>query len=201
MKRLRLLPLLLLAAIAAASPASAQSWKDALSKIATSVVDKLTGGKLTEKALIGTWSYTQPGVKFEGEDIVSDVAGSALESSVVKQLETAYAFAGLRPGAGSFTFNDDDTFGASLGSYELSGTYAFDPSTHVVTLRFAKGSIALGTIEGHAYIDGKELLLVFPVTKFVQTAASLGSKVASLATVAALLEKYKNVYIGFAFQK
>ena len=197
----KFLPLLLLAAIAAAGPASAQSWKDALSKIATSVVDKLTGGKLTEKALIGTWSYTQPGVKFEGEDVVSDVAGSALESTIVKQLETAYALAGLRAGAGSFTFNDDDTFGASLGSYELSGTYAFDPSTHVVTLRFAKGSISLGTIEGHAYIDGKELLLVFPVTKFVQTAAALGSKVSSLSTVAALLEKYKNVYIGFAFQK
>lgn len=200
MKKL-LFSLALLATIAATGPVSAQSWKDALSKITTSVLDRLTDGQLTEKALIGTWSYTQPGVKFEGEDMVSEIAGSALESTVVKRLETAYAYAGIRAGASSLTFNDDDTFSATLGKYALSGTYEFDASTHVVTLHFAKGKIALGTLEGHAYIDGKELLLVFPVTKFVNMATTLGSKVSSLATVVALLEKYKNVYIGFAFQK
>ncbi len=104
-------------------------------------------------------------------------------------------------GSGSFTFKDDDTFDAVLGKYTLSGTYAFDAATHVVTLRFAQGKIALGTLEGHAYIDGKELLLVFPVTKFVKMATALGSKISSLSTVTALLEKYKNVHIGFAFQK
>ena len=83
----------------------------------------------------------------------------------------------------------------------LSGTYAFDAATHVVTLRFAQGKIALGTLEGHAYIDGKELLLVFPVTKFVKMATALGSKISSLSTVTALLEKYKTSIIGFAFQK
>lgn len=200
MKKL-LFSLALFATIAATGSASAQSWKDALSKITTSVIDRLTDGQLTEKALLGTWSYTQPGVKFEGEDMVSEIAGSALESTVVKRLEAAYAYAGIRTGASSFTFNDDDTFSATLGKYALSGTYEFDASTHVVTLHFAKGKIALGTLEGHAYIDGKELLLVFPVTKFVNMATTLGSKVSSLATIVALLEKYKNVYIGFAFQK
>lgn len=181
--------------------ATAQNWKDALSKITTSVIDRLTDGQLTERALLGTWNYTQPGIKFEGEDMVSEMAGNAIESTVVKRLETAYAYAGIRSGAGSFTFNDDDTFNATLGKYELSGTYGFDASNHLVTLHFAKGKIALGTIEGHAYIDGKGLLLVFPVTKFVHMATTLGSKVTSLSTVVALLEKYKNVYIGFAFQK
>lgn len=200
MKKL-LFSLALLAAIAATGPASAQSWKDALSKITTSVIDRLTDGKLTEKALVGTWSYTQPGVKFESDDTVSEIAGSALESTVVKRLETAYGYAGIRAGSCVFTFNDDETFSATLGKYALSGTYEFDASTHVVTLRFAKGKIDLGTLEGHAYIDGKELLLVFPVTKFVDMATTLGSKVSSLATVVALLEKYKNVYIGFAFRK
>lgn len=201
MKR-RLYPfVLLLAAIATSGPATAQSWKDALSKITTSVIDRFTDGKLTEKALIGTWNYTQPGVKFESDDLVSEMAGSAIESTVVKRLETAYTYAGIRSEAGSFTFNDDGTFSATLSKYALSGTYEFDASTHIVTLHFAKGKIALGTIEGHAYIDGTELLLVFPVTKLVNMIATLGSKVGSLSTVTALLEKYKNVYIGFAFQQ
>lgn len=196
-----LFSLILLAAITMTGKASTQNWKDALSKITTSVIDRLTDGQLTEMALLGTWHYTQPGVKFEGEDMVSEMAGNAIESTVVKRLETAYAYAGIRSGAGSFTFNDDGTFNATLGKYELSGTYEFDASNHIVTLRFAKGKIALGTVEGHAYINGKELLLVFPVTKFVNMATTLGSKVSSLSTVIALLEKYKDVYIGFAFQK
>ena len=46
-----------------------------------------------------------------------------------------------------------------------------------------------------------DLLLVFPVTKLVEFATELGSKVSSLATVASLLKKYENVYLGFAFSK
>ena len=85
--------LLLAAALLAAGTVQAQDWKDALKKAATSVADQLTDGKLTEHALVGTWSYTGPGVKFEGEDMASELAGAAIESSVAKQLERAYALA------------------------------------------------------------------------------------------------------------
>lgn len=76
---------------------SAQDWKEALKKAATAAADKATDGKLTQYALAGTWNYTGPGVKFEGGDIASEVGGAALETAVVKQLEKAYAKAGIRP--------------------------------------------------------------------------------------------------------
>ena len=115
---------------------SAQDWKEALKKAATAAADKATDGKLTQYALAGTWNYTGPGVKFEGGDIASEVGGAALETAVVKQLEKAYAKAGIRPGAGTFTFGkDDDAFTATLGSHTLSGTYEYDAPTHVVTLQ------------------------------------------------------------------
>ena len=88
-----------------------------------------------------------------------------------------------------------------LGKHELAGTYDYNADTHVVTLRFAKGKFNLGTVEGHAYISGSDLLLVFPVTKLVNLVTTLGSKVSSLSTVVALLKKYENVYLGFAFSK
>ena len=75
---------------------SAQDWKEALKKAATAAADKATDGKLTQYALAGTWNYTGPGVKFEGGDIASEVGGAALETAVVKQLEKAYAKAGIR---------------------------------------------------------------------------------------------------------
>lgn len=185
-----------------AASAAAQDWKDALKKIATTAVDEATDGKLTEFALSGTWNYTGPGVKFEGEDITSQLGGAALEATVTGQLEKAYALIGLQPGAGSFTFEQSEkNFTAQLGSRELSGTYDYDASTHVVTLHFAKGKFNLGSVEGHAYVSGTDLQLVFPITKLVDLVTELGSKISALSTVSKLLEKYENVYLGFAFSK
>ena len=185
-----------------AGTTSAQDWKEALKKAATAAADKATDGKLTQYALAGTWNYTGPGVKFEGEDLASELGGAALESSVVKQLTKAYALAGIKPGAGTFTFErDSDAFSATLGRHNLTGTYEYEAATHVVTLHFAKGKINLGSVPGHAYISGTELVLVFPVTRLVEMMTTLGSKISSLSTAAALLSKYKDVYVGFAFSK
>ena len=185
-----------------AAPIAAQDWKDALKKIATSAVDEVTDGKLTQYALAGTWNYTGPGVKFEGEDMVADLGAAALESTLVEKLEKAYALAGIQSGSGSFTFEKaDSTFTALLGKHELAGTYDYNADTHVVSLHFAKGKLNLGTVEGHAYVSGSDLLLVFPVTKLVNMVTTLGSKVSSLSTIVSLLKKYENVYLGFAFSK
>lgn len=198
MKRLLIAAILLLTAPAAAT----QDWKDALKKIATTAVDEATDGKLTQYALAGTWNYTGPGVKFEGGDIALELGGAALESTVEQQLEKAYALAGIESGAGSFTFGQSDgTFTALLGRHELAGTYEYDAATHVITLRFAAGKLNLGAFDGHAYVSGTDLLLVFPVTKLVDLATELGSRISSLSTVTALLQKYENVYLGFAFRK
>ena len=185
-----------------AGTTSAQDWKEALKKAATAAADKATDGKLTQYALAGTWNYTGPGVKFEGEDLASELGGAALESSVVKQLTKAYALAGIKPGTGTFTFErDSDAFSATLGRHNLTGTYEYEAATHVVTLHFAKGKINLGSVPCHAYISGTELVLVFPVTRLVEMMTTLGSKISSLSTAAALLSKYKDVYVGFAFSK
>ena len=202
MKKKLLLAVLLLGGYAAA-PAAAQDWGDLLKKAATNAADKLMGGKLTEAALIGTWRYTAPAAKFESDNVLSELGGTAMESTITGNLEKGYAFVGIQPGAASFTFNNDQTFEATLGKAQnLGGTYEFDASTHEITLVFSSGSkFNLGTLNGHVYLSGSELQLVFPVTKLVNVITSIGSKVSSLQTVASLLEKYKEVYIGFAFEK
>ena len=55
--------------------ASAQDWLEALKKTATTAVDNVTGGKLTEMALYGTWTYARPSVRFEGTDLSGDLSG------------------------------------------------------------------------------------------------------------------------------
>ena len=82
-----------------ALPTAAQDWKDALKKIATTAVDEATDGKLTQYALAGTWNYSGPGVKFEGEDriVVTTSQRSDSESAKVyamQMVESVFALAG-----------------------------------------------------------------------------------------------------------
>ncbi len=180
---------------------TAQTWEETLKKLATTVVDQATDGKMTEYALAGDWCYASPAVKFEGGDLLSTVGGTAIESTVAGKLAKAYERAGIRPGAARISFDKEHAFTLTIGQKELSGTYQYDGSTHVVTLAFAKGKYNLGSVPGHAYINGSDLQLVFPVTKLVNLVTTLGSKVSSLASVTTLLKKYEAVYIGFAFEK
>lgn len=194
--------ILLLAAVAmVCGTASAQGWKDALKKTAEAAADKATDGKLTAHTLVGTWNYAKPGIKFEGDDMVSELGGAAAETAVQAKLEKAYEMAGIKAGACAFTFTADNNFTATMGHQHLSGTYEFDAQTHVITLHFAKDEHNLGSIPGHAYAGVGDLKLVFPVTKLVDVVTSLGSKISMLQEATTLLEKYKNFYLGFEFTK
>lgn len=193
--------ILLAAALTLTAAASAQEWKEALKKAATTAVDKATDGKLTQYALVGQWNYTGPGIRFEGGDVTSELSGAALGSSVKGYLEKAYQLAGIRPGASAFSFDREGNFTATFGKRELTGTYSFDPATHLITLRFSKGKYNLGSVPGHAYISGEELQMLFPVTKLVEMVTALGSRVSSLQAVTRLLKQYENAYIGFEYGK
>ena len=80
---------------------SAQDRKEALKKAATAAADKATDGKLTQYALAGTWNYTAPGVKFEGNDLLSQLGGTVLQDNIKQQLDKGYQMAGIKPGAGT----------------------------------------------------------------------------------------------------
>lgn len=193
--------LLIAAAVLLTGTVTAQDWKDALKKAATAAADKASGDKLTEHALVGTWNYESPGVRFEGEDAVSEIGGTVLETTVAERLEKVYLLLGIEPGFCSFTFGKEGAFSAVMGSRKLDGTYEFDAATHAVSLHFARGRFDLGSVQGHAYLSGEKLQLVFPATKLFDMLTGLGSKISSLAAISKLLDKYENVYIGFDFGK
>lgn len=170
MKKLLILAVLLIGC----STLQAQDWKDALSKAATSAADKVTGGKLTQMAITGRWEYSGPGVKFESDDTLSELGGSALSSSVEKKLDPVYQLAGIKPGACHFTFDTDGAFEALLGTHSLNGTYEFNPETHAITLHFSKAPGKLGSLTGHAYLSGSQMQLVLSERK--THGAALGNR-------------------------
>lgn len=177
---------------------SAQSWLDALKGVATEVIDEATGGKLTEMAIAGEWNYKAPGVRMGSSDMLSNLAGSAMETTIETKLASAYEKVGILPDFCKITFTKEDTWSMPIKGHEVTGTYTYDPATHAITLTLAK----LGaSFTGYAYIDGANLELVFPVNKLIDFVTALGSRISSLSSVSKMLEKYDDVYLGFQFAK
>lgn len=89
----------MLAGLLCSSAASAQGWLDAMKRVATDAIDQATGGKLTEKAIVGTWNYSAPGVKINSSDMLANVGGTVMESTVSEKLKGIYEKVGIVPGA------------------------------------------------------------------------------------------------------
>ena len=170
-------------------------------------MDKATGGKLTEMALYGTWTYTQPSVKFEGEGLAASFGGSFIETLIVDQLAKIYARVGLTTGQGTLTFTrEKQTVTAAFGTHKIEGTYQFDAESHDITFSLANGKLSLGAVPSHAYLNGSELTIVFPVKRLMEIVQQVGDKIESsnletLSAAATLLSQYDNAYVGFAFTK
>ena len=180
----------------------AKAWQELLKQTATSLGDRATEGKLTQYALPGSWSYTAPGVRFEGESAASD-PGAALIASVVKeQLAKVYEKAGIQAGSCTVTFDSKGGFTVAVGEQKASGTYEYDAATHTISVRPTDEKLAkVEAVAGRAYLSGSELQVLFPITRLLELAQSVSSQASSLEAVSTLLSSYKDLYIGFAFER
>ena len=67
----------------------AQSLKDILnSKTVQNAVTAVTGGqKMSMDNLVGTWTYSQPSVQLEGDNVLKDITGSVAATEAEKKLQ------------------------------------------------------------------------------------------------------------------
>ena len=179
--------------------ANAQSWLDALKKVATDAVDNITGGKLTEVAIVGSWSYSAPALRLGSDDnALAALGGQAISSTVGQKLAPLLEGIGVKEGFCTITFNSDGTFALPIKGRTISGKYTFDSATHAIKLTIGK----LGTeINGFAYISGESLQLMFNVDKFKDLIVSLGSNIDALSSITSIIEQYDDINLGLEFKR
>ena len=125
-------------AVALAAPVSAQSWQD----LFKNALQSLTGTSsepaattaapepLSEKELLGTWSYQAPAMEYTGSDMIASLATSTLKG----QLPSYYQQAGLHPGKATVTFTRRGVFKAALDKQKLEGVFRYDDDTGELTI-------------------------------------------------------------------
>ena len=187
--------------------ADAQSLKDILNKAAnsstvTEIIEGVTGVKLSKGDIKGTWSYTGSAVKLESSDLIKSATASVAATQVEKKLDEYLGKIGLKNGAFSFTFKDDNTFTTTVKGKSFNGTYTLSEDGTTLNLKYGKTLASTG-ITATASISSSTLELLFKADKLLDLIGNLtaNSNNATLKTIGTLAGSYEGMKIGLELQK
>lgn len=158
--------------------------------------------KVDTQKMTGTWKYTSPAVCFKSENFLQKAGGSAVAGTIEGKLAPYYKTAGLDKLV--LTVNEDKTFTMQSGKIRLAGTVETDGQGEVYFNFQALGKLNIGKMKAYVTMTaGKQMSLMFDVTKLVQIVKAVGSVSGSTAIkgVSALLDSYDGVCAGFKLAK
>ena len=104
----------------------------------------MTGVKLSKGDIKGTWSYTGSAVKLESSDLIKSATASVAATQVEKKLDEYLGKIGLKNGAFSFTFKDDNTFTTTVKGKSFNGTYTLSEDGTTLNLKYGKTLASTG---------------------------------------------------------
>ena len=191
----------------------AQSLKDILnSKTVQNAVTAVTGGqKMSMDNLVGTWTYSQPSVQLEGDNVLKDITGSVAATEAEKKLQEYCSKVGIEEGMFNYTFQADSTFTSQLKKGSLKGAYTFDAEAKTITFTYSllggkskwSGSQKFNQLTARVVMQGNEMSLLFDadkLLKFLSTVATLTNS-SSLKAITKLANEYEGMLLGFELKK
>ena len=163
----------------------------------------LNGGTVSERDLVGTWTYNGVSCVFESQNFLAQAGGVAASSALEAKMDEQLKRYGISKGVTRFTFNADKTFTATLNGRNMSGTYSLDPTAKTLRLQFVGGLLNL---QPQVARNGNGIALLFESDKLLGllgTASSFLGKMgnSNLAMVSSLLGNYQGMRIGLKLSK
>lgn len=154
--------------------------------------------KPSERDLIGTWHYSEPGVAFTSDNTLAKAGGEVAAAQAKTKLTESYKAIGLRRDNTQLTFNSDKTFSGRILGRSINGTWTYDSSNQKImmkTLFFTLPVYAKRTTKGMSYLmESKKLLTL------LQTASVLSGN-STIQTVGELSKNYDGIRMGFEMKK
>lgn len=152
--------------------------------------------------LVGTWTYNGSAIALESDNVLSNVAGTAAVGAVENKIDELLGKVGIQPGIATFTFAEDGTFAMNAGTLNLGGTWTKTEGQVVLewgkTMKYLK-------MEGNVAMTSDGCQLLFKSSKFLKFVKNVlkvfGSKSSTASTLAALLNNYDNMKLGFKLKK
>lgn len=176
----------------------AANEKTGLGDVIGNIISSVAGSVTTTQAnLIGTWTYYEPSVQFESENLWTQAGGAAAATKVEQKLVNVYKMIGVTPGKLVFTFADKGQMTYSLGSRQFNGTYVFDSKSKTVSITTASGM----NLTSYVTISGQNLSLCFDSSKLLTFLGGFSGTNTTLGNLGTIAQSYSGMKTGFKFKK
>lgn len=152
----------------------------------------------TEDKIVGTWTYTQPAVVFESDNVLSKLGGSVASSTIEKNLKEKLEKYGVKEGSVQMTFDKQGNFTQTIAGKTLKGTYTMDDTN--VVLKY-NGQVS--QMVGQTQLSGNNLLILMDASKLLDYMKTLGalSGDSKLKTISSLASNVDGMLVGLKLEK
>lgn len=185
--------------------ASAQIDLGNLGKVVSSAIGAEAGSIITSKNnvskenIIGTWTYKQPSISFESNDLLKQAGGQLTSAAIEKKLAEQFTKVGITAGKFLITFGSDNTFSTiKNGVVTTSGTYVLNGSK--ITFSYLENS---AKITGYAQMKNGLLSISFDSSKVLDVMSKMSKYSANttLSTISSLAGSFNAMKTGVALAK
>lgn len=170
-----------------------------LGNTAKDYVSALLGkDKVTAEDLVGTWTYSEPVLVLESDQVLGKIGGAVMAQTAEKKLSSVMEKIGVKPGVVKMTFNSDGTYTCELSGHTIRGTYEVQDAT--LTLK----KLNFTALSANVKKTGNSLQLAVQADKLLTLVSSLTSIVPEdglLSTVTSLFKSYDGMQVGVKFEK
>ena len=185
--------------------ASAQIDLGNLGKVVSSAIGTEAGSIITSKNnvskenIVGTWTYKQPSISFESNDLLKQAGGQLTSTAIEKKLAEQFTKVGITAGKFLITFGNDNTFSTiKNGAVTTSGTYVLNGSK--ITFSYLEGS---AKVTGYAQMKNGLLSISFDSSKVIDVMSKMSKYSANttLSTISSLAGSFNGMKTGVALSK
>lgn len=201
----RTLLTIIISFVAVSSYAQEQSsWVDLLGKLGQEVGKHILSDSLSQKDLIGTWTFEGTAVRLETDDILKKAAGEIAASKAEEKLDEYCGKYGLTAKAGTFTFKEDGTFESTTGKTTQKGTYTLKGDK--LTLKYGNGKHIknIGSLTATVKRESSgEISLLWDASRMIDVFTAITAKTsnATLQSISTLLQGYDGLKVGITLKK
>lgn len=186
---------------AAGTAVSKATGNSTAGDVASELIGNLLGtSKVSDKSLVGTWSYSQPCVAFESENVLASLGSSVVSTKVEKTMQNGLTKIGFTSGKVVMTLKEDKTGTIQFNGKNVNVNWAVDDTNLKLTFPVVNKGITM-----NAKLSGSELQLAMKSDKLLTLLNAITEKAgtvnSSLGTLNTLTKNVKGMYMGLKFTK
>lgn len=191
------------------------SASNVLGSLGNVVAGLLGTNTVNSKSLVGTWTYQQPAIVFESENLLTNVGGMAAGQAAEKKLQTYLDKIGFTAGKVQITFKEDGTGVVAFKNKNIPFQWSVKDADLTINLASSALTQLTGNSKLSKYTSFKincklgftDMQLSFKADKMAEfiskvvTAVGSVSNNTTLSSVASMVNKVDGMYLGLTFKK